>query len=304
MSGFFGPTLNGMLMDMDIRVFTLGAGGCLCIPSQFELQHGPAEAFNRRRVNTVFTTPTTSKQLHGVHVRPINFGGKTFPRGVGVLEGPFTGHDELVRPFRVHAELHHQHTRARTHPATIGTGVLLRIWVFELGHGGVSSLAAMGDAGELWLEGPLVGPGYLNEPEKTDPAFITDSGWLVKEDSGLEAGYGGRLYRTGDLIRYGETLSLEFTGRQDAQAKVRGQRIELEEKTFSERKKSQRRAPETFGEMEMHDMVAQALSREGSTFRMNSNFMQLGSDLREINAAVLRCPEQGHPANHCGHSST
>ncbi len=37
------------------------------------------------------------------------------------------------------------------------------------------------------------------------------------------------FYRTGDLVRYEEDGNLEFIGRKDAQIKIRGQHVELEE---------------------------------------------------------------------------
>ncbi|KAI3531127.1 non-ribosomal peptide synthetase [Colletotrichum filicis] len=36
----------------------------------------------------------------------------------------------------------------------------------------------LGITGELWLEGPIVGAGYLNEEEKTAAAFVHDPSWL------------------------------------------------------------------------------------------------------------------------------
>ena len=55
--------------------------------------------------------------------------------------------------------------------------------------------------GELLVEGPIVGQGYLNDPEKTEGVFIRDPKWLTAghEDA---PGRQGRLYKTGDLGRY------------------------------------------------------------------------------------------------------
>ena len=73
----------------------------------------------------------------------------------------------------------------------------------------------VGAAGELWINGPQVGRGYLNRPEKTAEAFI-ETPW-------------GRCYRTGDIVRYLPDGNIQFVGRRDAQVKIRGFRIELTE---------------------------------------------------------------------------
>jgi aryl carrier-like protein len=81
---------------------------------------------------------------------------------------------------------------------------------------------------QLLLEGPLVGRGYLNDEEKTAKAFINDPIWLFQGASGYP-GRRGRLYKTGDLVRYNPDGTLYFIGRKDAQVKIHGQRVELEE---------------------------------------------------------------------------
>ena len=73
----------------------------------------------------------------------------------------------------------------------------------------------LGAMGELWINGPQVGRGYLNQPEKTAETFI---------DSSF-----GRVYRTGDIVRYLPDGNIQFVGRRDGQVKIRGFRIELKE---------------------------------------------------------------------------
>lgn len=92
------------------------------------------------------------------------------------------------------------------------------------------SLSAIGAVGELWLEGPIVGAGYL-DPEKTASAFAENPSWLLCENPHPSEirGRRGRFYRTGDLVRYNTDGSLVFVGRKDAQVKLRGQRVKLEE---------------------------------------------------------------------------
>lgn len=80
---------------------------------------------------------------------------------------------------------------------------------------------AAGNVGELWLGGPCVGLGYLNNPEETAKRFRQDP---------LIEGYRSILYRTGDLVVLDQqTGVLRFRGRADNQVKLRGYRVELEE---------------------------------------------------------------------------
>ncbi|KFZ16630.1 hypothetical protein V501_02126 [Pseudogymnoascus sp. VKM F-4519 (FW-2642)] len=109
---------------------------------------------------------------------------------------------------------------------SIGKGNGCNTWVVDSrGHG---RLVPVGSVGELVLEGPLVGAGYLSDPEKTAASFVQDPPWLLQGHQGV-AGRRGRLYRTGDLVRYNADGALVFIGRKDAQVKIRGQRVELGE---------------------------------------------------------------------------
>lgn len=76
---------------------------------------------------------------------------------------------------------------------------------------------AEGEPGELYIGGDGVARGYLNQPERTSEAFVTDPFGSVA---------GGRLYRSGDLVRLAPNGELEFLGRLDDQVKIRGYRIE------------------------------------------------------------------------------
>jgi amino acid adenylation domain-containing protein len=78
-------------------------------------------------------------------------------------------------------------------------------------------LAPIGATGELYIGGEAVSHGYLNHVELTAERFIPDP--FSREP-------GARLYRTGDLGRYRQNGDIEFLGRTDFQAKVRGYRIE------------------------------------------------------------------------------
>lgn len=82
---------------------------------------------------------------------------------------------------------------------------------------GTTTPVLRGAVGELCVSGKLVGKGYLNRPELTAKAFP-----ILK-------GTGEKIYRTGDLVRQAADGSFLFIGRQDSQAKLRGQRLEIDE---------------------------------------------------------------------------
>ena len=77
-----------------------------------------------------------------------------------------------------------------------------------------------GEAGELYIRGVGLSPGYWGDPEKTRVAFPCHPG---------SAGGTNRLYKTGDVAKIGDDGLVYFLGRADTQIKSRGYRIELGE---------------------------------------------------------------------------
>ncbi|MFF8418586.1 Pls/PosA family non-ribosomal peptide synthetase [Streptomyces sp. NPDC015680] len=78
-----------------------------------------------------------------------------------------------------------------------------------------------GDVGEICLGGPGLARGYVGRPDLTADRFV---------EHPLAPGAGsGLLYRTGDLGRMTADGEIEYLGRSDAEVKIRGYRVSLEE---------------------------------------------------------------------------
>jgi amino acid adenylation domain-containing protein/thioester reductase-like protein len=83
-----------------------------------------------------------------------------------------------------------------------------------------TNLLPPGAVGEILIGGACLGAGYLDDPARTEAAFIPNP---------FPELAGERLYRTGDLGYVNADGRLFFAGRRDNQVKIDGVRIELGE---------------------------------------------------------------------------
>ncbi|KAF7167699.1 hypothetical protein CNMCM6106_003127 [Aspergillus hiratsukae] len=203
---------------------TLSSGGCICIPEAGAAKEDILGSLRKYRATQAEMTPSLARTLV-----PNNLPGLEcfISSGEALDETVLQRWSKVTRILNAYgpAECSAVSTIAQLDSAVakgnIGRGVGLITWIVSPRNG--RDLAPLYGIGELWLEGPLVGQGYLDEPSKTAEAFIDNPHWL------LQLGRQGRLYKTGDLVRYETDGSLIFIGRKDTQIKVRGQRVELAE---------------------------------------------------------------------------
>lgn len=209
-------------------VDTLIHGACLCIPSEYERRNNTVDFMNRARVNWADLTPSFATTFIPDDVPSL----KTL-----VLAGEEVKQEHVARwagkvrlincygPAESSACTAHVYLHPHSQAGTIGRAMAHAIcWVSDVND--PDRLTSIGAIGELVVESPALARGYLNNPEKTNAAFIENPQWL--RENGVVVSK-RRLYKTGDLVRYQSDGSLRFIGRKDTQIKIRGQRVELSE---------------------------------------------------------------------------
>lgn len=212
---------------------TLMAGGCVCIPSEDELSNFLMPSIERYRVTWMALTPSVATTLDPSHValrtvKTLVLGGESMSRrdvtawtGVG-QRSLFAAYGPAECSVMTTSRLMEN---ASPDPRNIGTAQAATLWITDPDD--YTKLRPIGAVGELLIEGPIVGRGYLDDPLKTSMAFVPIPPWLSRYRSGGSTT--AKLYRTGDLVQYQPDSSVRYIGRKDNQVKLRGQRIELGE---------------------------------------------------------------------------
>ena len=219
----FDPYISNIL-------FTLHAGGCLCVPHEKDRKDNLAQSMESFRANMVELTPSVAQLLDPSSVPSLEllvFGGEALrDNDVKAWWGKVRCANTYGPSECTPTATFNVNTPRIQDATQIGKGVGVVTWVVDPNNHNV--LQAPGFVGELLLEGPVVGQGYLHDEAKTAQAFIEDPAWLL-QGSANRPGRHGRLYKTGDLVHYNQGGSLTFVGRKDSQVKIRGQRVELSE---------------------------------------------------------------------------
>jgi amino acid adenylation domain-containing protein len=212
----------------------LSSGAVLCIPSEGERKNQLTESIRRFSSTDLFLTTSTARIVDVSRVptvRNIYLGGEVVTSDDQARWIPYANTINLYGPSEATpATAYVQIQSSMPRKPLVGKSVGVSSWVVDPESSG-DRLAPIGTVGELFLEGPLVGRGYLEDEERTAASFIRDPAWLrAGSPDGTVPGRSGRLYKTGDLVQYDPADgTLFFIGRKDAQVKLRGQRIELPE---------------------------------------------------------------------------
>ncbi|KUL81561.1 hypothetical protein ZTR_09189, partial [Talaromyces verruculosus] len=253
---------------------TLLTGGCLCVPSELDRKNHLLDSIIHFDATLLNITPSVARLLSP---------SDNFPIQTMLLGGEPSSSWDMQRwsphlvPINTYGpsectpmSVVNSHASDATIAARIGKAAGVLTWVVDpTDH---DRLVPIGAVGELLLEGPLLGDGYLNDAEKTAAAFIHDPAWLVQRTAN-HPGRHGRLYKTGDLVRYHDDGSLSFVGRKDTQVKIRGQRVEL-------------------GEVEYH--VQQCLVEAGAIKRLAAEvIIPRGDDTRPLLAVFFQNVHEG-----------
>jgi len=223
--------LSSFAFDSSIAgiFWTLGQGGCLCLPS-----HNGAKdpvmlgrIMARQQVSHLLALPSLYalllKQLPAQlqSLKTVIVAGESCPTEVvkqhyAVLPEVYLYNEYGPTEATVWSSVYPAGIDDIDRPLSIGRPID-NVQIYLLDRTG--SPVPVGVQGELYVGGAGVARGYLNHPELTAEKFVPNPF--------NEAG--SRLYKTGDLARYRPDGNIEFLGRVDHQVKIRGFRIELGE---------------------------------------------------------------------------
>ncbi|RAH47826.1 acetyl-CoA synthetase-like protein [Aspergillus brunneoviolaceus CBS 621.78] len=202
-------------------------GGTVCVPSPEEKVEDLQSVMRKLEVTDATLTPAVVAQLEPASLpslREISIGG----------DAPSSN---ILRNWSRHVTLNNLYGTTETsvwdtiktgmksddHPKSIGRGIRANCWVVDPDN--VERLLPIGAIGELLIQSPYLGKGYLDEPDQTSSAFIETPKWYAH----FQDTAGVPMYRTGDLARLDAEGDAIFIGRESGFVKIRGMRVELTE---------------------------------------------------------------------------
>lgn len=215
---------------------TLTYGGCVCIPSEDMRTRDVSEAIRSLNATWAFLTPSVANLVDPPNVPSLEVlvcGGEamsidnvsrwadkvTLVNGYGPTEASVIS-------------VANSEVSSQKDPSNIGRALPSGLtWIADPDD--YNRITPVGCVGELLLDGPLLAREYINNPTKTDEAFVKQPAWThmfehlqIRIPNQSPSFHSTKMYRTGDLVKYSQDGSLIFIGRKDNQVKLHGQRME------------------------------------------------------------------------------
>jgi amino acid adenylation domain-containing protein len=210
---FASYTFDNSLEEM---FTTLQRGGCVCVPSEDQRMNNLAGAIAELEANFMDLTPTVASLIKPAEVPSIKgmaLGGEALTKAVLDQWGKHVHVHGQYGPSEASINSAWKDFKHGGEPTNIGRAIGSVSWVVDPEN--KDRLVPIGCKGELLIEGPILSRGYLNQPEKTEQAFIYDPQWA--QSGGAT---GRRFYMTGDLVHYTSSGEMMYLGRKDTQVKV------------------------------------------------------------------------------------
>ena len=209
---------------------TFGAllfGGCLCVPSEHERSDDLLRYVQDSNFDMAVFTPTVLRTLSRAHLPTLHTvisAGEAI--GQDIIAHWGQGNVRLLNGWgpcetSILSSIAEVNCGSR-HPESIGFPLGCALWLVSPDD--PEKLVPIGSVGEIYVEGPGVARGYLEDTREKSAGFIRPPSWAPSRSAKST-----RFFRTGDLARYNPDLSISFIGRRDHQVKIRGQRFELGE---------------------------------------------------------------------------
>ncbi|KAM3422594.1 hypothetical protein BST61_g84 [Cercospora zeina] len=199
-------------------------GGCVCIPSTDTRDTKLAAYITSKNVSQAQLTPLVLRSLSPQTcptLKTIQLVGEPIdPKAASVWSGARLVNSWGVSEAAMQSSLHMIEADS-PYSHSIGRPLGCALWIID--PESTHKLVPVGAVGELVVEGSTVARGYLDDEEKTTESFIRAPLWAPLRT--LKR----RFYRTGDLARFLPDGNIEYLGRREHQARIRGQRFQLEE---------------------------------------------------------------------------
>ena len=212
----------------------LALGGTLCVPSAEDLQDPERLAcwISDHEISILHLTPALGRFLQTAEgkclpfVRRVFFGGDLLLRQDILAMRALAPNAELITfygatetqravgYFIISEHILRSETRTVIPTGRGAPGVQLLLLTAN------GQLAGIGEIGELYVRSPHLATGYVGDRELSESHFVTNSFTGDPRD---------RLYRTGELCRYLPDGNVEWLGRNERRASIRGFRVELAE---------------------------------------------------------------------------